>query len=170
MEPTRLTACVLPIGDRLRAELSMRRHAPDGREHPSDAYVFGDEAGVFVSYGRLRRLWRTLCSERTVMGRHVFAASSPRMLARRIGRSAYTYTITGESSPRGSSRLRRTCTTCSSFSATRTSRRRARYLRSTPVRLKRALDKLEAAGSGQDSDKQPETAMSDAPEARAEDH
>jgi integrase len=50
-------ARVVPIGDRLRAELSMRRHAADGREHPSDAHVFGDEAGAYYSYDRLRRLW-----------------------------------------------------------------------------------------------------------------
>ena len=43
------------------------------------------------------------------------------------------------------------------------------YLRSTPVRLKRALDKLEAAGFGHYSDKQPETDTSAAPKHGAED-
>lgn len=42
------------------------------------------------------------------------------------------------------------------------------YLRSTPVRLKRALDKLEAAGFGHYSDKQPETGTSTVPEQGAE--
>jgi integrase len=47
----------IPIGPRLRAELEMRRHAPDDKEHPSTAYVFGDEAGGEVK--SIRRAWET---------------------------------------------------------------------------------------------------------------
>lgn len=43
-------ARVIPIGSRLRAELAMRRHAPDGREHPPDAYVFGNECGERIEF------------------------------------------------------------------------------------------------------------------------
>lgn len=45
----------IPIGPRLRAELAMRRHAPDGREHPPTAYVFGNEVGERVQ--TVRRQW-----------------------------------------------------------------------------------------------------------------
>jgi integrase len=48
-------ARVLPVGDRLRAVLSLRRHAPDGKEHAATAYVFGDEAGGQVA--SVRRQW-----------------------------------------------------------------------------------------------------------------
>jgi integrase len=39
----------IPIGPRLRAELVMRRHAPDGQPHPPSAYVFGNEVGERVT-------------------------------------------------------------------------------------------------------------------------
>ena len=46
---------MLPIGDQLRAVLSLRQHAVDGTPHPPDAYVFGTETGERVR--SLRRLW-----------------------------------------------------------------------------------------------------------------
>jgi hypothetical protein len=45
------------IGPRLRAELEMRRHAVDGKEHPPTAFIFGDEAGGEVK--SIRRAWET---------------------------------------------------------------------------------------------------------------
>ena len=45
------------FGARLRAELKMRRHAPDGKEHTPTAYVFGDACGWKV--GSIRRAWDT---------------------------------------------------------------------------------------------------------------
>lgn len=45
----------IPIGPRLRAELEMRRHAPDGQEHPTEAFVFGNEAGEQVR--SIRQQW-----------------------------------------------------------------------------------------------------------------
>ena len=51
------TTRTIPIGPRLRAELEMRRHAPDGKEHKPTAYVFGDEVGEQV--GSVRRAWDT---------------------------------------------------------------------------------------------------------------
>ena len=163
-------ARVLPIGDRLRAELSMRRHAPDGGEQPSDAYVFGDEAGAFVSYDRLRRLW-----EDAVLRGHGHAATRVRGKLTADARAAYQaiglhlHDLRREFASRlleASADLHDVQLFLGHANITTTST----YLRSTPVRLKRALDKLEAAGSGQDSDKQPETTTSNAPEQSADDH
>ena len=49
------TARSLPIGPRLRAELEMRRHAPDGQEFGPTDYVFGDECGGRVK--SIKRAW-----------------------------------------------------------------------------------------------------------------
>jgi integrase len=38
----------IPVGQRVRAELEMRRHAVDGTEHPATAFVFGNECGERV--------------------------------------------------------------------------------------------------------------------------
>jgi hypothetical protein len=46
------------FGARLRADLEMRRHAPDGKEHTPTAYVFGDACGGKV--GSIRRAWDAL--------------------------------------------------------------------------------------------------------------
>lgn len=51
------TARTIPIGPRLRAELDMRRQAPDGKDHPSTKYVFGDDCGDQI--GSVRRAWDT---------------------------------------------------------------------------------------------------------------
>jgi integrase len=48
-------ARVIPISLRLRAELEMRRHAPDGQDHPASAYVFGTETGERIA--GIRRPW-----------------------------------------------------------------------------------------------------------------
>jgi len=46
-DPTRVRQ--VPIPPRLAAVLVHRRHAPDGVEHPRDAYVFGNEVGERVA-------------------------------------------------------------------------------------------------------------------------
>lgn len=48
-------ARTLPVGPRLRAELAMRRQAPDGKPHPPTAYVFGNEVGERVK--SVKRGW-----------------------------------------------------------------------------------------------------------------
>jgi integrase len=48
-------ARTIPIGPRLRAELSMRKHAADGSEHPPTAFVFGNTVGERVQ--RVQRAW-----------------------------------------------------------------------------------------------------------------
>lgn len=162
-------ARVIPIGDRLRAELSMRRHAPDGREHPADAYVFGDEAGAYFSYDRLRRLW-----EDAVLRAH--GHTPVRMRGKLTPESRAPYQAIGlhlhdlrrEFASRlleASADLHDVQLFLGHANITTTST----YLRSTPVRLKRALDKLEAAGFGHYSDKQPETGTSTVPDHGADD-
>jgi integrase len=46
---------VLPIGPRLACELTMRRHAPDGIDHAASAYVFGYETGEKIE--SIKRAW-----------------------------------------------------------------------------------------------------------------
>ena len=48
---------ILPISNRLRRVLEMRRDSPAGVPFPSSAYVFGDEIGQPV--GSVRRAWQT---------------------------------------------------------------------------------------------------------------
>lgn len=163
-------ARVIPIGDRLRAELSMLRHAPDGGEHPMSAYVFGDETGGYFSYDRLRRLW-----EDAVLRAHGHTPVRVRGKLTAESRAAYQaiglhlHDLRREFASRlleASADLHDVQLFLGHANITTTST----YLRSTPVRLKRALDKLEAAGFGHYSDKQPETGTSSAPEKHAEDH
>jgi integrase len=49
----------VPITQRLRAVLELRKHAPDGRRHPSSAFVFGNECGERVR--SIRRGWEQTC-------------------------------------------------------------------------------------------------------------
>lgn len=46
----------VPISTRLHAILDMRRHDPAGKEHPPQAYVFGNEVGERVK--SLKRAWQ----------------------------------------------------------------------------------------------------------------
>ena len=48
---------IVPISNRLRQELEMRRNDPDGKPLPPAAHVFGDEIGRRV--GSIRRAWQT---------------------------------------------------------------------------------------------------------------
>lgn len=48
---------VVPMTARLRAVLEMRQQAPDGRPHPPDAYVFGNEVGERQK--RISKAWET---------------------------------------------------------------------------------------------------------------
>jgi integrase len=52
-------ARVIPVGPNLRSALELRRHAPDGTEHPSTAYVFGNEVGEPVK--SIRTAWELTC-------------------------------------------------------------------------------------------------------------
>ena len=59
---------VIPIGGRLRAELSMRRHAPDGEPHPPTAYVFGNEVGERAT--SIRTAWELTWQRAGIVGLH----------------------------------------------------------------------------------------------------
>ena len=62
------TARDVPMTTRLWAMLEMRRQAPDGREHPTDAYVFGNEVGERV--GRVVTAWKAACRRAKIIDLH----------------------------------------------------------------------------------------------------
>ena len=41
----------VPMSQKLGSILDMRRHAPEGKEHAGNTYVFGNEVGERVAYG-----------------------------------------------------------------------------------------------------------------------
>jgi integrase len=116
-------ARVIPIGPKLRSVLELRRHAPDGSEHPATAYVFGNEVGEPVK--SVRTAWELTCERAGVRDLHFHDLRrefASRLLESRadlhdvqmfLGHAAITTT--------------------------------SRYLQSTPVRLERALARLEAS-------------------------
>ena len=132
---------MIPIGDRLRAELSMRRHAVDGKEHPATAYVFGDETGGQMK--SIRRQW-----EDAVLGAHGQAPIRRRGKLTAESRAAFeamglhVHDLRREfASPLldSSADLHDVQMFLGHADITTTSG----YLKSTPVRLVRALAKLE---------------------------
>jgi integrase len=140
-------ARVIPVGPNLRAVLELRRHALDGTEHPSTAYVFGNEVGEPVK--SIRTAWELACERAQIRDLHFHDLRrefASRLLESRadlhdvqlfLGHAAITTT--------------------------------SRYLQSTPVRLERALARLEALA--QASSSQPDIASSAAssePEAGPE--
>jgi integrase len=133
---------IIPIGPRLRAELSLRRHAPDGREHPPDAYVFGTETGEPVQ--SVRRSW-----EDTVLRAHGHEPVRTRGKLSRESRAAlraidlHFHDLRREFASRlleSSADLHDVRDFLGHAAITTTSR----YLQSTPTRLERALERLEA--------------------------
>ena len=144
-------ARVIPVGADLRAVLSLRRHAPDGTEHGPGAFVFGDEAGGHVSRERLQRQW-----EDAVLKAHGHSAIRARGQLTPDARAAlkaidlHVHDLRREFASRlleSSADLHDVQMFLGHAAITTTSR----YLRSTPTRLARALDKLEAAGFAHDS-------------------
>jgi integrase len=134
-------AHALPIGPRLRAELAMRRHAPDGTLHAPDRYVFGNEVGERVA--TVRRQWEdaVLCAHGHPPTR-IRGKLSPESRAAYQAINLHVHDLRREFA----------CTLLESGAAvhdvqaflghaniTTTSR----YLRSTPVRLEQALTRLE---------------------------
>jgi integrase len=124
-------ARVIPVGPNLRAVLELRRHAPDGTEHPSTAYVFGNEVGEQVK--SIRTSWELTCERAEIRDLHFHDLRrefASRLLESHadlhdvqlfLGHAAITTT--------------------------------SRYLQSTPVRLERALARLEQAAAAQGSQK-----------------
>jgi integrase len=60
----------IPITQRLRAVLEMRRHAPDGTELPASAFVFGNALGEAMRKERAGDLWRATCAAAEVADLH----------------------------------------------------------------------------------------------------
>ncbi|HEY1308468.1 MAG TPA: site-specific integrase [Vicinamibacterales bacterium] len=142
------SARVIPVGADLRAVLSLRRHAPDGKEHARDRYVFGNAVGDRVK--DVRRQWET-----AVLVAHGHAATrkhgklTPESRAALQAINLHVHDLRREFA----SRLLESGATTHDImmflghgDITTTSK----YLRSTPIRLARALDAMErGAGSAQ---------------------
>lgn len=127
-------ARVIPVGPRLRAVLEMRKHAPNGTNHPPNAYVFGNECGEAVT--SIRTAWELTCRRADIHGLHFHDLR--REFASRLLESAAD--------------LHDVQLFLGHAAITTTSR----YVRSTPLRLERALARLEqAAGFAHDSHKPP---------------
>jgi len=152
------TTRVIPVGPRLRAELDMRRHAPDGKEHPPSAFVFGDETGGQVK--SIRRAW-----EVAVLKAHGY---TPSWDGRAGGKNRPRLSRESQAALRAINLhfhdLRRqfACTLLESgadlhdvrdFLGHANITTTSRYLQSTPVRLARVIERMEemAAGFGQSS-------------------
>ncbi len=119
---------VIPIGTRLRAELEMRQHAPDGVTFGPEAYVFGNEVGEKVS--SVKTAWRGTCRRAGIGDLQV------RDLRREFG-----------------SRLRESGASdhdVRDFLGHANITTTSRYLASTPLRLEQALANLES-GNGRTS-------------------
>ena len=113
---------VIPIGARLRAELEMREHAPDGTPFGPEAYVFGNAAGEKIS--TVKTAWRATCRRAHVEDLQI------RDLRREFG-----------------SRLRESGASdhdVRDFLGHANISTTSRYLASTPVRLEQALANLES--------------------------
>jgi integrase len=56
----------VPITRRLLAILELRRHAPDGSEHPPDAFVFGNDVGEPIK--SIQDVWVKTCRTAGIKG------------------------------------------------------------------------------------------------------
>lgn len=63
-------ARAIPITQRLRAVLEMRKHAPDGTQLPVAAYVFGNAVGEPIAKERAGDLWRATCTAADILDLH----------------------------------------------------------------------------------------------------
>jgi integrase len=136
---------VIPVGTRLLAELSMRLCGPDGTEHKSDAYVFGNEVGEQVAFPKLA--WAV-----TVLHAHGIEVTwadggktlSPESRAAYKNINLHFHDLRREFA----SRLRESGAPdhdVRDFLGHANITTTSRYLRSTPARLATSLDRLERA-------------------------
>jgi integrase len=116
-------ARVIPIGPRLRAELVMRIHGPDGKDHLPEAYVFGDECGEQVT--SIRTAWSLTCQRAGISDLH-FHDLRREFASRLLESSANLHDV---QLFLGHANITQTST----------------YLSSTPTRLERALVRMESA-------------------------
>jgi len=115
------TLRVVPVGQRLAAVLEMLRTDPEGEVLPPDAYVFGDEVGGPIA--SIKTTWRSACEKAGVAGLH-FHDLRREFACRLLESRAELHDVRDF--------LGHTNLTTTS-----------RYLRSTAMRLERALRLLE---------------------------
>jgi integrase len=118
----------IPVGPRLRAELDMRRHGPDGKELPLSAHVFGNEVGEEIA--SIKAAWRATCRRAGIRNLHYHD------LRREFGCRLLE---SGASQHDVRDFLGHANITTTS-----------RYLKSTPGRLEKALERMENPSSGRD--------------------
>jgi integrase len=114
---------VIPIGPRLRAELAIRQHAPDGTLHPAAAYVFGNECGEQIESSKTA--WNNTCQRAQIVGLR-FHDLRREFACRLLESGAQQHDV-------------RDFLGHANITTT------SRYLASTPVRLEQALARMEGA-------------------------
>ena len=118
----------IPIGQRLRAVLELRRMDPQGVPLSSEAYVFGTEAGERVR--SVKTAWRATCRRAGIADLH-FHDLRREFTCRLIESSAELHDV-------------RDFLGHANITTT------SRYLRSAPVRLVEALQRMEASATEPD--------------------
>ena len=114
---------VIPVSSDLRAVLEMRRTDPMGHPLPPDAYVFGNAVGEPLT--SIRTAWRNTCRRAGIRDLH-FHDLRREFACRLLESSADLHDV-------------RDFLGHANITTT------SRYLRSTPVRLAQALERMEAA-------------------------
>jgi integrase len=136
----------IPIGPRLRAELEMRRHAADGQEHPATAFVFGNAVGEQVA--NIRQQWEDAvlkAHDQTPKRRRGKLTAESRAALQAI--DLHVHDVRREfacSLLESGAALHDVQAFLGHGNITTTST----YLQSAPVRLERALQRMEAATAG----------------------
>ena len=128
---------VIPVSSDLRAVLGMRRTDSKGEALPPDAYVFGNPVGERI--GSVKTAWRNTCRRAGISDLH-FHDLRRGFACRLLESSADLHDV-------------RDFLGHANITTT------SRYLRSSPVRLAQALERMEAsADTVADADKQPHLA------------
>ena len=128
---------VIPVSSDLRAVLEMRRTDPEGEALPPEAFVFGNPVGERI--GSVKTAWRNTCRRAGIDDLHFHDL-----------RREFAYRLMESSAD-----LHDVRDFLGHANITTTSR----YLRSTPVRLAQALERMEAATETvADADDQPHLA------------
>ena len=128
---------VIPVSSDLRAVLEMRRTDPTGQPLPPDAYVFGNAVGDPLT--SIRTAWRNTCRRAGIHDLH-FHDLRREFACRLLESSADLHDV-------------RDFLGHANITTT------SRYLRSTPVRLAQALERMEASAvTVADADDQPHRA------------
>ena len=115
-------ARVIPVGPRLRAELAMRQHAPDGSIHPDSTYVYGNECGEIIDPDKTA--WNPTCARAGITGLR-FHDLRREFACRLVVSGAEQHDV-------------RDFLGHANITTT------SRYLASTPVRLAQALERMES--------------------------